>query len=443
MRKYFGTDGIRGPVGTPPITADFVLKLGWAAGKTFSPSGGGNILIGKDTRISGYLFESALEAGLASAGVHVTMLGPMPTPAVAYLTRAVSADAGIVISASHNPFSDNGIKFFSSEGRKLPDEVELEIERLIDEPMTTVASADLGKADRMNDAVGRYVEFCKTTFPKSLNLKQMKLVVDCAHGATYKIAPAVFQELGAQVIAIGCSPDGLNINEGFGATSPEALAERVIQESADLGIALDGDGDRLVMVDHLGEVVDGDELLLIIALHQQAKGLLTGGVVGTLMSNLGLEVALKDRGIAFARAQVGDRYVVAKLLQEGWHLGGEGSGHILCLDQATTGDGVVSALQVLRAITDQGKTLADLKGAMTKFPQVMINVPANSAKVMENNAVQSAVRDVDAVLGDKGRVLLRPSGTEPLIRVMVEGEDAPQVRRLAAQLAAVVAASED
>ena len=443
MRKYFGTDGIRGPVGTPPITADFVLKLGWAAGKTFSPSGGGNILIGKDTRISGYLFESALEAGLASAGVHVTMLGPMPTPAVAYLTRAVSADAGIVISASHNPFSDNGIKFFSSEGRKLPDEVELEIERLIDEPMTTVASADLGKADRMNDAVGRYVEFCKTTFPKSLNLKQMKLVVDCAHGATYKIAPAVFQELGAQVIAIGCSPDGLNINEGFGATSPEALAERVVQEGADLGIALDGDGDRLVMVDHLGEVVDGDELLLIIALHQQAKGLLTGGVVGTLMSNLGLEVALKDRGIAFARAQVGDRYVVAKLLQEGWHLGGEGSGHILCLDQATTGDGVVSALQVLRAITDQGKTLADLKGAMTKFPQVMINVPANSAKVMENNAVQSAVRDVDAVLGDKGRVLLRPSGTEPLIRVMVEGEDAPQVRRLAVQLAAVVAASED
>jgi phosphoglucosamine mutase len=443
MRKYFGTDGIRGPVGTPPITADFVLKLGWAAGKTFSPSGGGNILIGKDTRISGYLFESALEAGLASAGVHVTMLGPMPTPAVAYLTRAVSADAGIVISASHNPFSDNGIKFFSSEGRKLPDEVELEIERLIDEPMTTVASADLGKADRMNDAVGRYVEFCKTTFPKSLNLKQMKLVVDCAHGATYKIAPAVFQELGAQVIAIGCSPDGLNINEGFGATSPEALAERVIQEGADLGIALDGDGDRLVMVDHLGEVVDGDELLLIIALYQQAKGLLTGGVVGTLMSNLGLEVALKDRGIAFARAQVGDRYVVAKLLQEGWHLGGEGSGHILCLDQATTGDGVVSALQVLRAITDQGKTLADLKTAMTKFPQVMINVPANSAKVMENNAVQSAVRDVDAVLGDKGRVLLRPSGTEPLIRVMVEGEDAPQVRRLAAQLAAVVAASED
>ena len=443
MRKYFGTDGIRGPVGTPPITADFVLKLGWAAGKTFSPSGGGNILIGKDTRISGYLFESALEAGLASAGVHVTMLGPMPTPAVAYLTRAVSADAGIVISASHNPFSDNGIKFFSSEGRKLPDEVELEIERLIDEPMTTVASADLGKADRMNDAVGRYVEFCKTTFPKSLNLKQMKLVVDCAHGATYKIAPAVFQELGAQVIAIGCSPDGLNINEGFGATSPEALAERVVQEGADLGIALDGDGDRLVMVDHLGEVVDGDELLLIIALHQQAKGLLTGGVVGTLMSNLGLEVALKDRGIAFARAQVGDRYVVAKLLQEGWHLGGEGSGHILCLDQATTGDGVVSALQVLRAITDQGKTLADLKTAMTKFPQVMINVPANSAKVMENNAFQSAVRDVDAVLGDKGRVLLRPSGTEPLIRVMVEGEDAPQVKRLAVQLAAVVAASED
>ncbi len=443
MRKYFGTDGIRGPVGTPPITADFVLKLGWAAGKTFSPSGGGSILIGKDTRISGYLFESALEAGLASAGVHVTMLGPMPTPAVAYLTRAVSADAGIVISASHNPFSDNGIKFFSSEGRKLPDEIELEIERLIDEPMTTVASADLGKADRMNDAVGRYIEFCKTTFPQSLNLKHLKLVVDCAHGATYKIAPAVFQELGAQVIAIGCSPDGLNINEGFGATSPEALAARVVQEGADLGIALDGDGDRLVMVDHQGEVVDGDELLLIIALHQQAIGLLTGGVVGTLMSNLGLEDALRERGIGFARAQVGDRYVVAKLLQEDWRLGGEGSGHILCLDQATTGDGVVSALQVLRAIADQGKTLAELKSAMTKFPQVMINVRAVSAKVMQDNMVQSAVRDVEAVLGDKGRVLLRPSGTEPLIRVMVEGEDAQQVRRLAEQLAAVVAASED
>ena len=443
MRNYFGTDGIRGPVGTPPITADFVLKLGWAAGKTFSPCGGGNILIGKDTRMSGYLFESALEAGLASAGVHVTMLGPMPTPAVAYLTRAVSADAGIVISASHNPFSDNGIKFFSSEGRKLPDEVELEIERLIDEPMTTVASADLGKADRMNDAVGRYVEFCKTTFPKSLNLKHLKLVVDCAHGATYKIAPAVFQELGAQVIAIGCSPDGLNINEGFGATSPEALAARVVQEGADLGIALDGDGDRLVMVDHKGEVVDGDELLLIIALHQKAKGVLTGGVVGTLMSNLGLELALKDRGIAFVRARVGDRYVVAKLIQEGWHLGGEGSGHILCLDQATTGDGVVSALQVLRAITDQGKPLAELKMAMTKFPQVMINVPAVSAKVMDNDAVQAAVREVEAGLGDKGRVLLRPSGTEPLIRVMVEGDDAQQVTRLAEQLAAVVAASED
>jgi phosphoglucosamine mutase len=441
MRKYFGTDGIRGPVGTPPITADFVLKLGWAAGKTFSPSGGGTILIGKDTRISGYLFESALEAGLASAGVHVTMLGPMPTPAVAYLTRAVSADAGIVISASHNPFSDNGIKFFSSEGRKLPDEIELEIERLIDEPMTTVASADLGKADRMNDAVGRYIEFCKTTFPTSLNLKHLKLVVDCAHGATYKIAPAVFQELGAQVIAIGCSPDGLNINEGFGATSPEALAARVVQEGADLGIALDGDGDRLVMVDHRGEVVDGDELLLIIALHQQSKGLLTGGVVGTLMSNLGLEVALKDHGIGFARALVGDRYVVAKLLQEGWRLGGEGSGHILCLDQATTGDGVVSALQVLRAIADQGKTLAELKSAMTKFPQVMINVRAVSARVMENESVRSAVRDVEAELGDKGRVLLRPSGTEPLIRVMVEGEDAQQVTNLAGQLAAVVAAS--
>ncbi|MFB0906325.1 MAG: phosphoglucosamine mutase, partial [Pseudomonadales bacterium] len=347
------------------------------------------------------------------------------------------------ISASHNPYSDNGIKFFSSEGRKLPDDMEAEIERLIDEPMTTVASADLGKADRMNDAVGRYIEFCKTTFPKSLNLKHLKLVVDCAHGATYKIAPAVFQELGAQVIAIGCSPDGLNINEGFGATSPEALAARVVQEGADLGIALDGDGDRLVMVDHLGEVVDGDELLLIIALHQQAQGLLTGGVVGTLMSNLGLEVALKDHGIAFARALVGDRYVVAKLLEEGWRLGGEGSGHILCLDQASTGDGVVSALQVLRAIADQGKTLAELKSAMTKFPQVMINVRKVSSSVIQSQKVRSAVREVEGVLGQRGRVLLRPSGTEPLIRVMVEGEDAQQVARLAEQLAAVVGASED
>ena len=295
----------------------------------------------------------------------------------------------------------------------------------------------------MNDAVGRYIEFCKTTFPKSLNLKHLKLVVDCAHGATYKIAPAVFQELGAQVIAIGCSPDGLNINEGFGATSPEALAARVVQEGADLGIALDGDGDRLVMVDHLGEVVDGDELLLIIALHQQAQGLLTGGVVGTLMSNLGLEVALKDHGIAFARALVGDRYVVAKLLEEGWRLGGEGSGHILCLDQASTGDGVVSALQVLRAIADQGKTLAELKSAMTKFPQVMINVRKVSSSVIQSQKVRSAVREVEGVLGQRGRVLLRPSGTEPLIRVMVEGEDAQQVARLAEQLAAVVGASED
>ncbi len=441
--KYFGTDGIRGRCGEYPITPDFMLKLGWAVGKVFSEQGRSKVLIGKDTRISGYLFESALEAGLASAGVHVTMLGPMPTPAVAYLTRAVSAQAGIVISASHNPYSDNGIKFFSSEGRKLPDDMEAEIERLIDEPMTTVASADLGKADRMNDAVGRYIEFCKTTFPKSLNLKHLKLVVDCAHGATYKIAPAVFQELGAQVIAIGCSPDGLNINEGFGATSPEALAARVVQEGADLGIALDGDGDRLVMVDHLGEVVDGDELLLIIALHQQAQGLLTGGVVGTLMSNLGLEVALKDHGIAFARALVGDRYVVAKLLEEGWRLGGEGSGHILCLDQASTGDGVVSALQVLRAIADQGKTLAELKSAMTKFPQVMINVRKVSSSVIQSQKVRSAVREVEGVLGQRGRVLLRPSGTEPLIRVMVEGEDAQQVARLAEQLAAVVGASED
>ncbi|MCH1555701.1 MAG: phosphoglucosamine mutase [Pseudomonadales bacterium] len=436
--KYFGTDGIRGPVGAHPITAEFVLKLGWAAGVVFSESQGGTILIGKDTRISGYLFESALEAGLASAGVNIVMLGPMPTPAVAYLTRAVSAQAGIVISASHNPYSDNGIKFFSGEGRKLPDSVEMEIERLIDAPMTTVASQHLGKAERMTDAVGRYVEFCKNTFPKSMNLKGFKIVVDCAHGAAYKVAPSVFRELGATVITMGCSPDGLNINEGVGATDPAALAQRVVLEAADLGIALDGDGDRLVMVDDAGNIVDGDELLLVIALYRQAKGDLRGGVVGTLMSNLGLEVALKHHNIDFVRSAVGDRHVLADLVQRDWALGGEGSGHILCLDQTTTGDGVVSALQVLVAIVGSGKTLRHLVSVMDKYPQTMINVKDVSPGAMQAEPVLEAVAEVEQALGAEGRVLLRPSGTEPVLRVMVEGKHSEQVKRFAEELAQVV-----
>ncbi len=436
--KYFGTDGIRGPVGTYPITAEFVLKLGWAAGVVFSEAQGGTILIGKDTRISGYLFESALEAGLASAGVNTVMLGPMPTPAVAYLTRAVSAQAGIVISASHNPYADNGIKFFSGDGRKLPDSVEAEIERLIDVPMTTVASQYLGKAERMTDAVGRYVEFCKNTFPKSLSLKGFKLVVDCAHGATYKVAPSVFRELGATVITMGCSPDGLNINEGVGATDPAALAERVVLEGADLGIALDGDGDRLVMVDDSGVVVDGDELLLVIALYRQSKAELKGGVVGTLMSNLGLEVALRDHNIDFVRSAVGDRHVLSDLIKRDWALGGEGSGHILCLDQTTTGDGVVSALQVLVAIVDSGRTLRQLVNVMDKYPQTMINVKDVAPGAMESDDVVNAVAEVEQTLGAEGRVLLRPSGTEPVLRVMVEGRHAEQVQRLAEDLANVV-----
>ena len=442
-RKYFGTDGIRGPVGGHPINAEFVLKLGWAAGRVLSPSGGGTILIGKDTRISGYILESALEAGLASAGVNVLLLGPMPTPAVAYLTRAVSAAAGIVISASHNPYADNGIKFFSPDGQKISDADEERIENLLAESMTTVPSAALGRAKRLDDAVGRYVEFCKNTVPTSLRLKGLTLVVDCAHGAAYKIAPAVFRELGAEVITLGCEPDGLNINAGFGATSPQALAETVVREGADMGIALDGDADRLIMVDHNGEIVDGDELLFVLTEHAQQAGKFRGGVVGTKMSNHGLAQALAARDIPFVRADVGDRYVLAELNQREWSLGGEGSGHLLCLEQTTTGDGVVAALQVIKAVRERQESLATLKAGMTKLPQIMINVRNVTARVLEQPELQAAVNEVEAALAGSGRVLLRPSGTEPVVRVMVEGEDERKIKAHAEQLADLIRPNED
>jgi phosphoglucosamine mutase len=442
-RKYFGTDGIRGPVGGHPINAEFVLKLGWAAGRVLSPSGGGTILIGKDTRISGYILESALEAGLASAGVNVLLLGPMPTPAVAYLTRAVSAAAGIVISASHNPYADNGIKFFSPDGQKISDADEERIENVLAESMTTVPSAALGRAKRLDDAVGRYVEFCKNTVPTSLRLKGLTLVVDCAHGAAYKIAPAVFRELGAEVITLGCEPDGLNINAGFGATSPQALAETVVREGADMGIALDGDADRLIMVDHNGEIVDGDELLFVLTEHAQQAGKFRGGVVGTKMSNHGLAQALAARDIPFVRADVGDRYVLAELNQREWSLGGEGSGHLLCLEQTTTGDGIVAALQVIKAVRERQESLATLKAGMTKLPQIMINVRNVTARVLEQPELQAAVNEVEAALAGSGRVLLRPSGTEPVVRVMVEGEDERKIKAHAEQLADLIRPKED
>jgi phosphoglucosamine mutase len=442
-RKYFGTDGIRGPVGGHPINAEFVLKLGWAAGRVLSPSGGGTILIGKDTRISGYILEAALEAGLASAGVNVLLLGPMPTPAVAYLTRAVSAAAGIVISASHNPYADNGIKFFSPDGQKISDADEERIENVLAESMTTVPSAALGRAKRLDDAVGRYVEFCKNTVPTSLRLKGLTLVVDCAHGAAYKIAPAVFRELGAEVITLGCEPDGLNINAGFGATSPQALAETVVREGADMGIALDGDADRLIMVDHNGEIVDGDELLFVLTEHAQQAGKFRGGVVGTKMSNHGLAQALAARDIPFVRADVGDRYVLAELNQREWSLGGEGSGHLLCLEQTTTGDGIVAALQVIKAVRERQESLATLKAGMTKLPQIMINVRNVTAAVLEQPELQAAVNEVEAALAGSGRVLLRPSGTEPVVRVMVEGENERKIKAHAEQLADLIRPNED
>lgn len=437
-RKYFGTDGIRGRVGEAPITPEFVMKLGWAAGKVFAEQGKSRIMIGKDTRISGYMFESALEAGLSAAGVDIGLLGPIPTPGIAYLTRTFRAQAGIVISASHNPYYDNGIKFFSGRGEKLPDETELAIESWLDQPMTCVDSALLGKARRINDAAGRYIEFCKGT-AGSLNLRGMKIVLDCAHGATYQIAPAVFSELGAAVVTMGAEPDGLNINDGVGSTEPEALRQRVLTEKADLGIAFDGDGDRVMMIDHTGELVDGDQLLFIIASHARAIGRLQGGVVGTLMSNLGLELGLKDQGVPFLRAKVGDRYVMQMLSEQGWRYGGESSGHLLCLDANTTGDGIVAALQVLQALSDTGSTLHVWQQRMIKMPQVMINVKrTRQADVLSLPAVVSAVSATEERLAGRGRVLLRPSGTEPVVRVMVEGEDAALVRQLATELAETV-----
>jgi len=440
-RKYFGTDGIRGRVGEHPITADFILKLGWAAGKVLTKYAQGKknrVIIGKDTRVSGYMFESALEAGLIAAGVDVDLLGPMPTPAIAYLTRTFRAAAGIVISASHNPVEDNGIKFFAADGYKLPDEVELEIEALIDQPLVTNSSDSLGKARRINDAPGRYVEFCKGTLPLGFNLSGMKVVLDCAHGAAYNTAPRVFKELGASVVTIGDEPDGFNINHQCGSTHMQGLQEIVRQEQADVGIALDGDGDRVLFVDGSGEIVDGDELLFVIAQHRYTQGG-CDGVVGTQMSNLGLELALSQMDIPFERTKVGDRYVVEALKSNNWVLGGESSGHILCGELNTTGDGIVSALQVLRALSDSGKSLVELTSGMTKFPQTMINVKLpKKIDISENLQVNQAVAEAEKQLDGRGRVLLRPSGTEPVIRVMVEGEDATLVNNLVNQIADVV-----
>ncbi|GGE54620.1 phosphoglucosamine mutase [Halopseudomonas oceani] len=440
-KRYFGTDGIRGRVGSSPITPEFMLKLGWAVGTAFRHHGGCRVIIGKDTRISGYMFESALEAGLSAAGAHVQLLGPMPTPAIAYLTRTFMADVGIVISASHNPFYDNGIKFFSAVGSKLPDSLELEIERLVDEPMTVVDSAQLGKVSRVEDASGRYIEFCKSSVPTSTSFKGFKLVLDCAHGATYKVAPSVFRELGAEVKVIGASPDGLNINEGVGSTHMAALSQAVVEHEADLGIAFDGDGDRVLMVDHAGNEVDGDELLYIIALDLHERGLLRGGVAGTLMTNLGLELALRERDIPFVRANVGDRYVMAQLRERDWIVGGESSGHIVCLHHTSTGDGIIAALQVLKALQSSGRTLAQACASMHKCPQKLINVryAPGATSPLEQSAVKAAVVEAEQRLGEAGRVLLRLSGTEPLVRVMVEGQDAAQVEREAAALADVVA----
>jgi len=443
-RRYFGTDGIRGRVGEGPINPEFMLKLGWAAGRVLGKAPGSKVLIGKDTRISGYLFESALEAGLVAAGMNTRLLGPMPTPGIAYLTRTLHACAGVVISASHNPHEDNGIKFFSGDGFKLPDEVEAAIEAEIDRPLVTVASAELGKAKRIDDAPGRYIEFCKSTIPPLMQLTDLKIVVDCAHGATYHVTPRVMDELGARVVAIGVSPDGLNINQGVGSTHLRAVREAVREHGADLGIALDGDGDRVLMVDDTGAEVDGDELLYVIARARHRGGMLRGSVVGTLMTNLGLEQALQAQGIGLVRTKVGDRYILERLRQEGWTLGGEPSGHIICLDRTTTGDGTVSALQVLAEMMRTGRSLRELREGLVKFPQRLINVRlagGSADAAMRTPLVQDAVRGVEAELGSGGRVLLRPSGTEPLLRVMVEGEEAGQVERLAGQIADAVRAA--
>lgn len=441
-RRYFGTDGVRGRVGTEPMTAASVMKLGWAAGKVLANQGNKEVLIGKDTRISGYLFESALEAGLSSAGLNSRMLGPMPTPAVAYLTQTFRAACGIVISASHNPYYDNGLKFFSGDGSKLPDDIELQIEAMMDEPLTTVDSAELGRASRVNDAAGRYIEFCKSTYPSGSRLGGLKMVVDAANGAAYDIARRVFEELGADVIAVGNEPNGLNINKDCGATAPDNLRAHVLLERADVGVALDGDGDRLIMVDHRGEIVDGDEILYILARARQDSGELNGGVVGTLMSNLGLEHGLADLGIDFTRAKVGDRYVLEQLSAKGWSLGGESSGHIICLDRTTTGDAIVAALQILAYMRSSGDSLSVLKSGMTRYPQMLLNVPlSKKVDVSQNADVQKAVQKAESELGDAGRVLLRPSGTEPVVRVMVEGRVANDVEKICNDVANAVGAA--
>lgn len=439
MRKFFGTDGIRGKVGAGKMTPELALKLGWAAGRVLSRSGTRKVIIGKDTRISGYLFESALEAGLSAAGLNVMLMGPMPTPAVAYLTRTFRAEAGVVISASHNPYYDNGIKFFSTDGSKLDDELELEIEAELEKPLVCVESHLLGKVSRIDDAAGRYIEYCKGNFPADQTLAGLKIVVDCAHGATYHIAPNVFRELGAEVVTIGDKPNGININDQVGATSMAKICETVVSEGADLGIALDGDGDRIMMVNRQGEVIDGDQILYILACDAQKRGILKGGVVGTLMSNLGLELALKQLNIPFVRSKVGDRYVMELLKEKDWRIGGENSGHILNLDHGTTGDGIVAGILVLAAMRRHNASLEELTESMKMLPQVLINVRfEGNSDPLASQLVKDAQAQVESQLGERGRVLLRKSGTEPLIRVMVEGDDETQVRAHAETIATAV-----
>lgn len=435
-RKYFGTDGIRGLVGQYPISPEFVMKLGYAAGKVLAAQGTKKVLVGKDTRISGYMLESALEAGFSAAGIDIGLLGPMPTPGIAYLTKTFRAEAGIVISASHNPYYDNGIKFFSQDGQKLPDDVELAIEAELDKPMGCVDSAYLGKASRIADAAGRYIEFCKGSLPSQMSLKDLTIVVDCAHGATYHIAPNVFRELGATVIEVGTAPNGTNINDGCGATSMQMISEAVVEHKADLGIALDGDGDRLMMVDHTGYIIDGDEVIYIIASNDLKSGCLQGGVVGTLMSNMGLELALGKLDIPFARSNVGDRYVMELLKEKGWQLGAENSGHVINLAHTSTGDGIIAALNVLTALRQQNKSLFELRQGMTMLPQILVNVRFTGDNDPINApSVQAAVEKVNNKLIGRGRVLLRKSGTEPLIRVMVEGPELAEVTTLANEIA--------
>lgn len=440
-RKYFGTDGIRGRVGDAPVTPDFMLKLGWATGKVFAKKTGSRptVLIGKDTRVSGYMLESALQAGLVAAGANVKLVGPLPTPGIALLTRSQKADAGIVISASHNPYYDNGIKFFNGQGSKLSDELELQIEAMIDSPMETVDSDQLGKASRIADAAGRYIEYCKSTFPDELSLKGLKIVIDCAHGATYNIAPGVFSELGADVTSMGAEPDGYNINQGVGSTEPEALQQRVMEEGADLGVAFDGDGDRLQMVNREGQLLTGDDVLYILAMHRLATGGSDSGVVGTLMTNMGLELALEQSGLRLARAKVGDRYVKELMVAEGWSLGGESSGHIICGNLSTTGDGVIAALQVLAAVVASGRSLSQLTSGFTPLPQVLVNVRIKKGfDIAAHQAINDACERVEQALIGRGRLLLRPSGTEPVIRVMVEGDETVAIDSLANEVAEAI-----